>query len=333
MSSQSAAHDLSAAPDTDVSAAELATCISVLRRLGSAVADYPELDALGKNTWRRAVLKERYGEEDVVAFLERTSKHKELLKRLERLATVVHLAHEERVAEAAGCEINAARGEEALMITGAAGQQQAQQQAQLQLSDEHGVIEWSSQQRHQLDQDRKLASSKRGERVRLEEQRRRQQRGSQHAALTDPAAGPDAAPMSWATTREYKRAELAQRLQAPAHAAAAPSDAATEEEALMARAAAAAAIPVGSLRTHCAHPSPVPGQRRSPSPTPPLQPRAWRAARGGRAAHPSPAHPSPGRGRGRSRSRSPAQVGSLRMHCACCKAPYATRHAFYHQVS
>ena len=101
-----------------------------------------------------------------MAFLERTSKHKELLKRLERLATVVHLAHEERVAlslsltltlsltlsltltltltltpalsltltlipkqervaEAAGCEINAARGEEALMITGAAGQRQA----------------------------------------------------------------------------------------------------------------------------------------------------------------------------------------------------------------
>ena len=125
MSSQSATHNVPAAPDAGVSAAELATCISVLRRLGSAVEAYPELDALGKDTWRRAVLKERYGEEDVVAFLERTTKHKELLKRLERLATVVHLAHEERVAEAAGCEINAARGEEALMITGAAGQQQA----------------------------------------------------------------------------------------------------------------------------------------------------------------------------------------------------------------
>ena len=281
----------------DVSAAELATCISVLRRLGSAVEAYPELDALGKDTWRRVVLKERYGEEDVVAFLERTSKHKELLKRLERLATVVHLAHEERVAEAAGCEINAARGEEALMITGAAGQQQAQQQAQLQLSDEHGVIEWSATQRHQLAQDRKLASGKRDERLRLDEQRKQQQRGSQHAALTDPAAGPDAAPMSWVTTREYKRAELAQRLQAPADAAAAaaaaaaPPAEATEEEVLLARAAAAAAIPVGSLRMHCANPS--------PSPNPSLNPN---------------------------------QVGSLRMHCACCKDPFASRHHFYHQL-
>ena len=282
----------------DVSAAELATCISVLRRLGSAVEAYPELDALGKDTWSRVVLKERYGEEDVVAFLERTSKHKELLKRLERLATVVHLAHEERVAEAAGCEINAARGEEALMITGAAGQQQAQQQAQLQLSDEHGVIEWSATQRHQLAQDRKLASGKRDERLRLDEQRKQQQRGSQHAALTDPAAGPDAAPMSWVTTREYKRAELAQRLQAPADAAAAaaaaaaaPPAEATEEEVLLARAAAAAAIPVGSLRMHCANPS--------PSPNPSLNPN---------------------------------QVGSLRMHCACCKDPFASRHHFYHQL-
>ena len=277
MSSASSTQSGAAGDSTtdDVSAAELATCISVLRRLGSAVEAYPELDALGKDTWRRVVLKERYGEEDVVAFLERTSKHKELLKRLERLATVVHLAHEERVAEAAGCEINAARGEEALMITGAAGQQQAQQQAQLQLSDEHGVIEWSATQRHQLAQDRKLASGKRDERLRLDEQRKQQQRGSQHAALTDPAAGPDAAPMSWVTTREYKRAELAQRLQAPADAAAAaaaaaaaPPAEATEEEVLLARAAAAAAIPVGSLR----------------------------------------------------------------MHCACCKDPFASRHHFYHQL-
>jgi hypothetical protein len=280
----------------DVSAAELATCISVLRRLGSAVEAYPELDALGKDTWRRVVLKERYGEEDVVAFLERTSKHKELLKRLERLATVVHLAHEERVAEAAGCEINAARGEEALMITGAAGQQQAQQQAQLQLSDEQGVIEWSATQRHQLAQDRKLSSGKRDERLRLDEQRKQQQRGSQHAALADPAAGPDAAPMSWVTTREYKRAELAQRFQAPADAAAvAATEEATEEEAeavLLARAAAAAAIPVcGPLRMHCAKPNPNPN----------LSP-------------------------------SPDQVGSLRMHCACCKEPYSSRHHFYHQL-
>ena len=155
------------------------------------------------------------------------------------------------------------------MITGAAGQQQAQQQAQLQLSDEHGVIEWSATQRHQLAQDRKLASGKRDERLRLDEQRKQQQRGSQHAALTDPAAGPDAAPMSWVTTREYKRAELAQRLQAPADAAAAaaaapPPAEATEEEVLLARAAAAAAIPVDSLRMHCANPNPSPNPNPNP---------------------------------------------------------------------
>ena len=63
---QSGAAAASAGDSTtdDVSAAELATCISVLHRLGSAVDAYPELDALGKDTWRRAVLKERYGAED-----------------------------------------------------------------------------------------------------------------------------------------------------------------------------------------------------------------------------------------------------------------------------
>ena len=66
---QSGAAAASAGDSTtdDVSAAELATCISVLRRLGSAVDAYPELDALGKDTWRRAVLKERYGAEDAAA--------------------------------------------------------------------------------------------------------------------------------------------------------------------------------------------------------------------------------------------------------------------------
>ena len=103
--------------DETVSDVELATCISVLRRLGSTVESYPELDRVGRATWRRAVLKERYGEEDVVAFLERTSKYKEMLKRLERLATVVQRTHEERLAEVAGCEINTARGSEALAIT------------------------------------------------------------------------------------------------------------------------------------------------------------------------------------------------------------------------
>ena len=39
--------------------------------------------------------------------------------------TLTLIPKQERVAEAAGCEINAARGEEALLITGAAGQQQA----------------------------------------------------------------------------------------------------------------------------------------------------------------------------------------------------------------
>ena len=66
---QSGAAAASAGDSTtdDVSAAELATCISVLHRLGSAVDAYPELDALGKDTWRRAVLKERYGAEDAAA--------------------------------------------------------------------------------------------------------------------------------------------------------------------------------------------------------------------------------------------------------------------------
>ena len=59
---------------------ELAQCLSVLRRLQPADAEaHADLHAEGKRLWRRSVIKERFGESDVVAFMEQEVKHKELL--------------------------------------------------------------------------------------------------------------------------------------------------------------------------------------------------------------------------------------------------------------
>ena len=95
--------------------------------------------------------------------------------------------------------------------------------------------------------------------------------GSQQAALADPAAGPDAAPMSWMTTREYKRAELARSLEARVGVA--------------------------------------PDETRSGN-------RAGLVGLDEVALDEVAAIP----------------VGSLRMHCACCKDPYVEAHPFYHQL-
>jgi len=77
--------------------------------------------------------------------------------------------------------------------------------------------------------------------------------GSQHVALRDPAAGPDAAPMSWVTCREYKRAELGRGPETPRAEEPEPDDGSTEPPKIdLAKLAKAASIPVGSLRRYCA---------------------------------------------------------------------------------
>ena len=239
-------------PDAHPTGAELDACMAVLRRLGARIEqpDYAELNELGKSVWRRAIIKERFGEQDVVAFLKESHKHKQMLKKLERLQVAVLRVHDERVQEAAGCEINVQRAEDSLIIA-------AESTA---LRDEQGLLPLSAHQKHELMTHRKLADSKRKLKTNMEQQRKEKQQGSQHLALADPAAGPDSAPMSWVTSREFKRAELGRAQEARAEeepeaqppAAEDASAGEAEPQVDMAKLEKAASIPVGSLRRYCA---------------------------------------------------------------------------------
>jgi 3-oxoacyl-ACP reductase-like protein len=229
-----------------VSADDLAVCMSVLRRLGPHIehTEHAELNELGKSVWRRIVIKERFGEQDVVTFLSESQKHKQMLKRLERLQVAVLLAHDERVQEAARCEINVQRSEESISIEAASAA----------LRDSQGLLPLTSHQQHELEQRKSVSESKRKLENRKLEQRKEAQVGSQHVALRDPAAGPDSAPMSWVTCREYKRAEFGR--ETPPGQEPEPSqavDGSTDQPQIdLAKLAKAVSIPVGSLRRYCA---------------------------------------------------------------------------------
>ena len=230
----------------EVSEAEIATCVAILGRLDAAAVEaIPELHAVGKKLWRRSILKERFGERDVVEAVQEMSRHKETLKRLERLQVEIYRRHEARLKEAAAAGINGQRSEEM--------QQIVKEMEQM----EQGM---SSQQRHQLLTQRTLAESKNAQRTQLELQRKQRGQGSQQTALLDPSAGPDAAPLDWMSTREWKRAQLLEGGGAAAAAAAAAAGggmgsgdgvACTTQADLVER-AAAASIPVGSFRRYCA---------------------------------------------------------------------------------
>ena len=231
----------------EVSEAEIATCVAILGRLDAAAVEaIPELHAVGKKLWRRSILKERFGERDVVEAVQEMSRHIEMLKRLERLQVEIYRRHEARLKEAAAAGINGQRSEEM--------QQIVKEMEQM----EQGM---SSQQRHQLLTQRTLAESGNAQRTQLELQRKQRGQGSQQTALLDPSAGPDAAPLDWMSTREWKRAQLEGGGAAAAAAAAAAGEgmgsgdgvACTTQADLVERAAAAAAsIPVGSFRRYCA---------------------------------------------------------------------------------
>jgi hypothetical protein len=235
-----------------VTADELAICLSVLRRLGPHIErpEHAALNDLGKSVWRRIVIKERFGEQDVVTFLSESQKHKKMLKRLERLQVAVLLAHDERVQEAARCEINVQRSDESASIEAASAAHR----------DAQGLLPLTSHQRHELEQRKSMSESKRKLEQRKLEQRKEAQVGSQHVALRDPSAGPESAPMSWVTCREYKRAELGRQMRAeePGGETAggeAQVDAGSTDEPVQidhAKLAKAASIPVGSLRRYCA---------------------------------------------------------------------------------
>jgi NAD(P)-dependent dehydrogenase (short-subunit alcohol dehydrogenase family) len=227
----------------DVSDAEIATCISVLKRLdATSVEAHPELHKVGKSLWRRSILKERFGEQDVVTAVQEMSRHKETLKRLERLQVEIFKRHEARLKEANAAGINGQRSEEMRQIVKEMEQMQS---------------EMSSQQRHQLSTQRLLAESKSTQRLQLEEQRRQRGQGSQHSALLDPAAGPDVAPLDWVSTREWKRAQMLEGINSDRDGGGSCSGGgsvvgASQADLAERAAAAAAAIPVGSFRRYCA---------------------------------------------------------------------------------
>ena len=72
-------------------------------------ADVVALRAAGIKLFGRAVLHERYGQEDVVAFLREQAGHRELLRRLERLQRQINKEHAKQQADAQKSGINLAR--------------------------------------------------------------------------------------------------------------------------------------------------------------------------------------------------------------------------------
>lgn len=187
--------------DSDgVSDAEVAHCVSVLRRLDpTSVERHAELNVVGKNLFRRAIIKERWGESDVVAFMRESAQHKAMLKRLERLQVAIHHVHEEALRAASACEINTRRGEEILAINAEQADSKKAVANSLLLEfeglrDGEGVIPLTSRQQHMLKMERETSSSKQAYRLKMEEDRSQRQTGSCQAALSAPDAGPDAAP-------------------------------------------------------------------------------------------------------------------------------------------
>merc|ERR1719375_745871 len=93
-------------------AAELAACADVLRRLQPADLDRPEVAAVasaGDALFRRRILKQKFGEGEVQSFLEKKTGNLKRLKRLEQLMEKVEGKHQSKVREVHECGMNVAR--------------------------------------------------------------------------------------------------------------------------------------------------------------------------------------------------------------------------------
>ncbi len=104
----------SCATTLHMSSSLLSEAAALLQRLTPAdlVGDEPEVSALrevGCALFGRAVLQQRYGQQDVVEFLREQAGHREMLRRLEKLQRKINQEHERRVKDSRVAGINQAR--------------------------------------------------------------------------------------------------------------------------------------------------------------------------------------------------------------------------------
>jgi len=100
--------------DEGPSAAEIATCAAVLRQMNHADLLLPEFTAVreaGVPVFKRLILKERFGSEEVLDFLKEKTDVYNMKVKLERLHKVVTDEHETRRIKAETCGMNTARKE------------------------------------------------------------------------------------------------------------------------------------------------------------------------------------------------------------------------------
>ncbi|CAE7205184.1 unnamed protein product, partial [Symbiodinium necroappetens] len=100
------------AADDGPSLEEIERCASVLRRISPSDLARPELDSVrqaGLPLFRRLVLKEKFGSEDVVDFLKQKSDVYQMTVKLERLHRVVKDEHDKRRQKAETCGMNLRR--------------------------------------------------------------------------------------------------------------------------------------------------------------------------------------------------------------------------------
>jgi hypothetical protein len=102
-------------PPEGVSAEDLHVCVSVLRQLSSdALATEPALESLrdaGKKLFQQLVLKERFGEADVVEYLKQKNGYLHMLKKLEKLQRQIDREHEMMRDQSKQAKINKEREE------------------------------------------------------------------------------------------------------------------------------------------------------------------------------------------------------------------------------
>jgi NAD(P)-dependent dehydrogenase (short-subunit alcohol dehydrogenase family) len=95
-----------------VSEGELAACVATLRRLHPSELGQPrllELWEVGHALFSSRIIKQRFGSDDVVAFLKKQGNYRGMLKRLEKLHAEVERVHAQRVGAATQSGMNSSR--------------------------------------------------------------------------------------------------------------------------------------------------------------------------------------------------------------------------------
>ena len=90
----------------------VANAVALLRELQPEQLAYPELAELvstGKALFKRPILQEEFGRQDVIEHLKSVQEHRALLRKLQKLQAQINPAHSKQREQARSCQINRQR--------------------------------------------------------------------------------------------------------------------------------------------------------------------------------------------------------------------------------